>query len=117
MIPTPATINTALAACLLLPALVHAHAQPQSSMPACDADAKSRAACQQVKDAMDDPERMAAASRRKALGPRARRECLTLRATIQDNEDVEQRRSARGLIDPLQQETFSLRQRYREIGC
>lgn len=86
-------------------------------MHACDADAKSRAACQEVKDAIDDPERLAAAARRKALGPRAQRECRTLRAAIQDNEEVEQQRGARGLMDSIQQETLSLRQRYREIGC
>lgn len=119
-IPTPATIKTAcaFAASLLLPSLLHAQAQGQAqpAMQACDADAKSRAACQEVKDAMEDPERLAAAARRKALGPRAQHECRTLREAIQDNEEVEQR-GARGLMDSIQQETLSLRQRYREIGC
>lgn len=85
-------------------------------MHQCEADAHSRAACQEIKEAIDDPERLATAARRKALGPRAQRECRSLRAAIQDNEDVEQR-GAHGLMDSLQQETLSLRQRYRDIGC
>jgi len=62
-------------------------------------------------------QQFASEARRHKLDASTKRECRTLEAAILDNEQVEQRRGTRGLMDPLQQDTFSLRQRYREIAC
>lgn len=59
----------------------------------------------------------ATAARRHRLGASARRECRTLEAAILDNEQAEQRRAGRGVMEALQQDTLSLRKRYRELGC
>jgi len=62
-------------------------------------------------------ERAAAAARRKRLSIRTQRECDTVKAAIADNDGVEQRAGARGLMESLQQDTLSLRKRYQELGC
>ena len=105
---------------LLLLAAQPGYAQrqlPARPVHACDADARSRAACQEVKEAIDDPERIAAGARHKHPKSRLQHECRYLKAAIRDNEQLEQRSSARGLIESLGQDTLSLRQRYRQLRC
>jgi len=63
-----------------------------------------------------DPSKQAA-PRRKPLKRAARRECARIDAAIRDNEQVEQRSGARGVMESLQQDVQSLRKRYRELGC
>jgi len=95
----------------------HRHAEATRLAKACDADTRSRAACQDIGEAIRDPERLAAAARRKPLDARTQRECRTVRDAIRENEEAQQRRGARGVMESLQQDTLSLRQRYRELGC
>lgn len=57
------------------------------------------------------------AQRRKPLKASVKRECTRLDAAIRDNEETEQRAGARGVMESLQQDSQSLRKRYRELGC
>ena len=54
-----------------------------------------------------------AAPRRKPLKASVKRECTRLDAAIRDNEETEQRAGARGVMESLQQDSQSLRKRYR----
>lgn len=102
---------------LLAPAFSPALAQERTPIGACDSNDRNRAACHHVKESVGDPERIAAAARKKSLAPHVQRECSTLRETIRDNEQVEQRRSESSLMEAVQQDTLSLRRRYRALGC
>lgn len=95
----------------------HRHAEAARLAQACDADTRSRAACRDIGEAIRDPQRLAAAARRKPREARTQRECRTVREAIRENEEAQQRRGARGVMESLQQDTLSLRQRYRELGC
>jgi len=64
-----------------------------------------------------DEQQFTTATRRDKLGAQEQRECRTLESAILDNEEVERDVGARALMESLQQDTLSMRKRYRELRC
>lgn len=62
-------------------------------------------------------QQFATETRRYQLGTNAQRECRSLESAILDNERMEQRAAGRGVMESLQRDTLSLRQRYHELRC
>jgi hypothetical protein len=62
------------------------------------------------------PTQFAAASRRHYMDTASRSECRQLEAAILTSEQVE-RSAGAGMMEAIRQDLFSLRKRYKQLGC
>ena len=91
--------------------------QAQQATRATDADPSHPARSLAPGGVHNDAPRGVAPARRKSPAPRSQCECQTTMAAIRDNDEAQQHADARGVMESLEQDTLSLRKRYRELRC